>query len=111
MDFLEKPVAKEMLIERIEQALAVDREQRATAVEEEQIRRRYAELTPREREVFRLATRGLPNKEIARQLAISPRTVENHRARVMEKMQADNIVGLCSMATVCLPPQTPSSAA
>jgi RNA polymerase sigma factor (sigma-70 family) len=111
MDFLEKPVAKEMLLERIEQALAVDREQHATAAEEERIRRRYAELTPREREVFRLATRGLPNKEIARELAISPRTVENHRARVMEKMQADNIVGLCGMATVCLPPETPSSAA
>jgi FixJ family two-component response regulator len=49
-----------------------------------------------------LATQGLANKEIAHRLKISPRTVENHRAHVMEKMQAGNIAELCHMAAVCL---------
>jgi DNA-binding CsgD family transcriptional regulator len=51
-----------------------------------------------------LATKGLTNKEIARQLGISSRTVENHRAHVMEKMRARNIAELCRMAALCLPP-------
>jgi len=105
VDFLEKPVAKETLIARIEQAFATDRQQRALAAEEQAVRKRYADLTRREREVFHLATRGLANKEIARTLDISPRTVENHRARVMEKMEAENIATLCNMAAICNPPE------
>jgi RNA polymerase sigma factor (sigma-70 family) len=105
IDFLEKPVAKETLIERITQALDYERQQHALSLEAQEIRRRYHELTPREREVFQLATSGHANKEIARQLDISPRTVENHRARVMEKMRADNIATLCNMAAICLPPE------
>jgi len=111
VDFLEKPVSKEILIERIQQAFAADRRQRALAAEEQSVRDRYAGLTPREREVFQLATRGLANKEIARELDISPRTVENHRARVMEKMQAENIAALCNMARMCRPPDSPDSPA
>jgi RNA polymerase sigma factor (sigma-70 family) len=102
VDFLEKPVAAEALVARVRHALAEERRQRALRAEEQTIRQTYACLSPREREVMALATRGLANKEIARLLEISPRTVENHRARVMEKMQAENIADLCRMAAVCL---------
>jgi RNA polymerase sigma factor (sigma-70 family) len=102
VDFLEKPVAAETLIARVRHALAEERRQRALRAEEQMIRHSYASLSPREREVMVLATKGLPNKEIARHLEISPRTVENHRARIMGKMQAENIAELCRMAAVCL---------
>lgn len=103
LDFLEKTVARETLIGRVRQALEEDRRQRAERVEERMSRADYDQLSPREREVMRLATKGLTNKEIARQLGISSRTVENHRAHVMEKMRARNIAELCRMAALCLP--------
>lgn len=103
LDFLEKTVARETLIGRVRQALEEDRRQRAERVEERMSRADYDQLSPREREVMRLATKGLTNKEIARQLGISSRTVENHRAHLMEKMRARNIAELCRMAALCLP--------
>ncbi len=109
-DFLEKPVENSFLIERIRQALEEDRKQRAAAADERLIQDLYSNLTAREREVMLFATKGFANKEIAEHLGISPRTVENHRARVMEKMQAGNIAELCHMAAVCLfsrPERTP----
>lgn len=102
VDFLEKPVTAEALIGRVRHALAEERRQRALRAEEQLIRQRYATLSPREREVMALATKGLANKEIARYLEISPRTVENHRARLMEKIHAENIADLCRMAAICL---------
>ncbi len=103
LDFLEKTVARETLIGRVRQALEEDRRQRAERVEERMSRADYDQLSPREREVMLLATKGLTNKEIARQLGISSRTVENHRAHLMEKMRARNIAELCRMAALCLP--------
>jgi FixJ family two-component response regulator len=103
VDFLEKPVEKDTLITRITDALAADRAQREAAAEQRMARYMYSKLTNREREVMALATRGLANKEIARELSISPRTVENHRARVMEKMRVENIAKLCHIAALCLP--------
>jgi RNA polymerase sigma factor (sigma-70 family) len=102
VDFLEKPVTAEALVARVRHTLAEERRHRGRRAEEQMIRRSYASLSPREREVMVLATKGLANKEIARHLEISPRTVENHRARVMEKMQAENLAELCRMAAVCL---------
>jgi two-component system response regulator FixJ len=101
LDFLEKPFAAEILLERVDEALAEHQRRRARAVEEERCRRQFGALTRREREVMRLAIEGLTNKMIARELGISPRTVENHRARVMEKMQASNIADLCQRAAAC----------
>ena len=101
VDFLEKPFSTDVLIARIEDALEQDRRRREEESEKTLVLERSGQLTPREREVMQLATDGLSNKEIARLLDISPRTVENHRARVMEKMLADNIAELCHMVAVC----------
>lgn len=103
IDFLEKPASKEILIERIESAFAEDRRRRHEAASENHILERFRQLTPREQEVLGLTTQGFTNKDIARQLGISPRTVENHRARMMEKMRAANLAELCRMAAVCQP--------
>lgn len=97
IDFLEKPFATESLITRIEEAIATDRRQRAQKVLRQTIIERAGHLTGRETEVMQLVTAGLSNKDIARQLEISPRTVEKYRARVMEKMHAESIADLCQM--------------
>lgn len=101
IDFLEKPASTERLLQRIADAFAEDRRRREEAATEHDILERFRQLTPREHEVLTLTTRGLTNKDIARQLGISPRTVENHRARMMEKMGAGNLAELCRMSTVC----------
>lgn len=97
VDFLEKPFSTDSLVARIEEAIETDRQQRAQAVLRQTILDRVKQLTGREMEVMRLVTAGLSNKDIARQLEISPRTVEKYRARVMEKMRADSIADLCQM--------------
>jgi two-component system, LuxR family, response regulator FixJ len=99
VDFVEKPFSADALIEKIEEALALDGRQRQEREWRESIRGRAENLTRREIEVMRYVTEGLSNKEIARQLGISPRTVEKYRARVMEKMKADSIPELCQMAS------------
>lgn len=98
VDFLEKPFPVRVLVDRIEEALARDRARRAGEEGRRQIGERMDRLTAREREVMQLVVKGLSNKEIAKVLDISPRTVENHRAQMMAKMQADNIAELCQMA-------------
>jgi len=102
IDFLEKPVAHEVLIAYVRDALLEDRRLRAKQAEARMIHANFEQLSPREREILVLATKGLTSKETARYLGISFRTVENHRAHVIEKMQAKNIAGLCRMAAVCL---------
>lgn len=97
VDFLEKPFPIRVLVERIEEALALDRARRVEDEGRRQIGDRVDRLTAREREVMQLVVKGLSNKEIAKVLDISPRTVENHRAQMMAKMQADNIAELCQM--------------
>ncbi len=97
VDFLEKPFSTETLITRIEEALETDRRQREQVTLRQNIQQRANQLTPREQEVMQLVTDGLSNKDIARKLEISPRTVEKYRARVMEKMQAASIADLCQM--------------
>ena len=102
IDFLEKPVANEVLIAYVRDALLEDRRRRDKEAEARMIHGNFDQLSPREREILVLATKGLTSKETARYLGISFRTVENHRAHVIEKMQARNIAELCRMAALCL---------
>lgn len=97
VDFIQKPFRDQDLLDRINQALDKDRENRAGLLARDEIRRRMASLTPREREVLDLVTRGKANKVVAGDLNVSQRTVEIHRARVMEKMNASSLAHLVRM--------------
>lgn len=96
-DFLQKPFRDQDLLDRIQRALARDRENRAELLQKDRIRARLESLTPREREVLDLMTRGRPNKLMAADLGLSQRTIEIHRARVMEKMNASSLAQLVRM--------------
>jgi two-component system response regulator FixJ len=74
--------------------MATERELRSEAAERSDLAPRVAELSPRQREVMYLVAEGLSNKQIALQLGISPRTVENYRAWAMERMGASNLADL-----------------
>jgi len=86
LDFVQKPFRDQELLDRIQEALEVDARIRAGKEQLAEIRKRLESLTPREREVMDLVVAGKANKRIASALGISQRTVEIHRARVMEKM-------------------------
>jgi two-component system response regulator FixJ len=96
-DFVQKPVREQELVERARRALEKDRSNRIQLRQRDQIRDRLQSLTPREREILTLVTRGKPNKVMAGDLGVSQRTVEIHRARVMEKMGAESLAQLVRM--------------
>jgi FixJ family two-component response regulator len=96
-DFLQKPFRDQDLLDRIQRAIVKDGELRKSLGEHERIRSRLDTLTPREREVLELMTKGKQNKAIAQDLGVSPRTVEIHRARVMEKMNTHSVAELVRM--------------
>ena len=95
-DFLEKPFDPHALLASVRDALTTPA--RLAATTDPEIHGRLELLTPREREVLEQLVIGRSNKGIARELAISPRTVEIHRARVMEKMRAQSLSQLVRMA-------------
>ncbi|MEW6168925.1 MAG: response regulator [Pseudomonadota bacterium] len=97
-DFLQKPFNDDDLIRRVQRALEQDSVDRARLAQTEDIRRRWDSLTEREREVAVMLVDGAANKVIALDLAISERTVELHRARVMQKMEARSLPQLVRMA-------------
>jgi two-component system, LuxR family, response regulator FixJ len=94
IDFLEKPIDPDALLSVVRTALDTDAAQRRAAQKAEQIKRQLSILTSREREVMELITKGCNNREIASTLRISPRTVEVHKARVMEKLQVRRVTEL-----------------
>jgi two-component system, LuxR family, response regulator FixJ len=96
-DFLQKPFRDQDLIDRIQRALEKDRANRAALGESSHIREQHETLTPREREVLALVTSGKANKIMAADLGLSQRTIEIHRARVMEKMGASSLAHLVRM--------------
>jgi RNA polymerase sigma factor (sigma-70 family) len=96
-DFLQKPFRDQDLIDRIQHALVKDHANREELRKRDSIRTRLELLTPREREVLALVTSGKPNKVIASDLGLSQRTVEIHRARVMDKLEATSLAQLVRM--------------
>lgn len=98
MDFLTKPISGHALLESVHVALLESERLFSQAEANHSARSVLESLTDREREVMSLAIEGLSNKEIARQLGISHRTVEIHRARVMHKTGADSLVDLVRIA-------------
>lgn len=106
-DFVQKPFSDEHLLHLIHSAVETDRALRRRRASADDVQERLASLTPREREVLNLVVSGHPNKQIAFQLGITQRTVEIHRAHVMEKMQADSLAELvrqvCEAEGGCTP--------
>jgi two-component system response regulator FixJ len=99
-DFLEKPFDDAALIAAIRDALGRDRERESRAARAGELKERVASLSTREREVLDGLVAGKPNKVIAYELGISPRTVEVYRANVMTKMQAETLSDVVRMALV-----------
>ena len=97
IDFIEKPFNDEVLLDAIRRAIARGEQQRSHHSEHLQIQERLSHLTPREHEVMQMVTEGRSNKEIANMLGVSAKTIEAHRARVMEKMQAGSLAELVRM--------------
>src|SRR5271170_3181527 len=96
-DFLQKPFRDQDLIDRIQRALERDSRSRTALAQRARILERLESLTPREQQVMSLMTRGMPNKVMAAELGVSQRTVEIHRARVMEKSDAASLAQLVRM--------------
>jgi FixJ family two-component response regulator len=94
VDFLEKPFADDELLHAVGEALAVNRRAIEVAAAGEKARRLIGSLTPRENEVLDLLVLGQSNKEMARELGISPRTVDVHRARVFQKLYVSTLPDL-----------------
>ena len=94
VEFLEKPVDDEPLLEALHDAVRRHVRSRQRQVADRDARERHARLSPREREVLSLVVAGLTNKEIGRALGVSPRTVETHRANLSAKLDAETLAQL-----------------
>lgn len=100
MDFIEKPFNDEDLLASIRDAIAKDRALRQLRFQGARIVKRFSNLTPREKQVMQGVVAGKPNKVIAKELGVSPRTIDIHRSRVMQKMGARTLPDLVTMAAV-----------
>jgi len=98
VDLLEKPISDQELLDKVQAAINSDHELREIYLENKQVQSCYDQLTPREKEIMNEVALGKMNKVIAYELDITTRTVELHRAHVMEKMQARSLADLVRYA-------------
>jgi FixJ family two-component response regulator len=98
VDFLTKPIKRDVLLNAVRAALARDVRLHTSREQLRDIRMRFAKLTPREREVFDLVVAGRLNKQIAVELGMAERTVKAHRGQVMAKMQVTSVAELVHLA-------------
>ena len=101
IDFLEKPFSNKELLESIRGAFKLAKEDKQNHIRRTGFENQCERLTSREQEVMQLIVRGLRNKDIAQHLGICSRTVEVHRSRVMNKMEADSLPHLVQMVYLC----------
>lgn len=99
VDFLEKPVDDDVLIDVLRNAIRIDAERHREHTQRAETLTRLARLTPRERDVLVLLADGLQHRKIAELLAISPRTVEVYKARMMEKLQCRTLAEVVRIGT------------
>ncbi|MFA7592396.1 MAG: response regulator [Thiohalobacteraceae bacterium] len=97
-DFVEKPFRDQELLDKIQRAIIFDAEQRGKVAKQVEITELISTLSPREREVFDLVAEGMSNKAIAYTLELSSKTVEAHRAKVMEKLHAKSLADLVKLS-------------
>jgi len=100
-DFLEKPIEGSILLERVRAAFEEDDRRQQADEATRKLKARLARLTARERDVLKLVVRGYSNKEAAKTLQISHRTVEVYRGRVMQKLQMTTLLQLVAFADAC----------
>ncbi|MBU0639726.1 MAG: response regulator transcription factor [Planctomycetes bacterium] len=105
VDFLEKPFGDQVLLDCIRKAIRQDATSRRERAQRAEAAARLMRLTPREHEVMSLVVAGKANKQVAAELGLSEKTIEAHRARVMEKTQSDSLAELVQLAVVagCAP--------
>src|SRR5437667_389983 len=101
------PLTRQLLLDRVREALEVDRQRRRAEAERAEVAARVARLTPRERQVMELVVSGNTNKVIAIDLGLCEKTVEVHRAHVMEKMKVQSLAELVRLAILVRPSETP----
>jgi FixJ family two-component response regulator len=109
VDFLEKPVDPELLLVAVRTALDGDAARRSATRKIEEEKRKLDVLTRRERQIMELITEGTHNRDIAAALGISPRTVEGHKARVMEKLQVRSVTELVHLVLGAIPEMKPGA--
>jgi FixJ family two-component response regulator len=98
VDFLQKPVEHSILTRTVREALRQDAERREEAAHTRSLLERIQTLTPRELQLLAMLAHGRTSKEIANSLAVSVKTVDNHRAHLLEKLRASNVAELSAMA-------------
>jgi FixJ family two-component response regulator len=98
VDFLEKPVDDQTLLDAVHKALKKDREDRLNRAEMQALHQRLAALTPREYEVLTFIISGRLNKQVAAELGTTEKTIKVHRARILEKLQCASLAELVRLA-------------
>ena len=107
VDFIEKPVGRDDLVGSVERALGLSRDAGKLAARQDEAASHIASLTPRQREIMDMVLAGHPSKNIAADLDISQRTVENHRAEIMRRTGAKSLPALARIAISALPGTIP----